>query len=116
MLLHAATCCYMEILQREHVLFGVVKWKKMEVGCACSEMEVGAVFSFDTGTDNSLGKRATSSNAIYLSIYVQLFFLESKCPSSDVCLLFEALRVYRSTGTAPYATRYVSYVSRFHSS
>ena len=30
MLLHAATCCYMEILQREHVLFGVVKWKKME--------------------------------------------------------------------------------------
>ena len=24
------TCCYMEILQREHVLFGVVKWKKME--------------------------------------------------------------------------------------
>ena len=39
----------------------------MEVGCACSEMEVGAVFSFDTGTDNSLGKRATSS--IYLSMY-----------------------------------------------
>ena len=34
-------------------------------------MEVGAVFSFDTGTDNSLGKRATSS--IYLSMYNSSF-------------------------------------------
>ena len=72
----------------------------MPISARRSCLETNAVFSFDTGTDNSLGKRATSSNAIYLSIYVQLFFLESKCPSSDVCLLFEALRVYRSTGTA----------------
>ena len=43
----------------------------MEVGCAGSEMEVGAVFSFDTGIDNSLGKRATSS--IYLSMYNSSF-------------------------------------------
>ena len=43
----------------------------MPISARRSCLETNAVFSFDTGTDNSLGKRATSS--IYLSMYNSSF-------------------------------------------
>ena len=45
--------------------------RSLSISARRSCLETNAVFSFDTGTDNSLGKRATSS--IYLSMYNSSF-------------------------------------------
>ena len=51
----------------------------MPISARRSCLETNAVFSFDTGTDNSLGKRATSSNAsrcLYFLFSIWYLFFE----------------------------------------